>query len=105
MKREHFAHFHIARFCYYEGALAFNNLKIGEEVLLKAEPDNHHDKYAVEIYHNEHKLGYVPRRENKSISKILTSGNDCFESRIQWINNDSYPDGQIGVIVYVTNKI
>ena len=104
MKREHFTHFHIARFSKYEGALAFNNLKIGEEVFLKAEPNNHYDRYAVEIYHGEHKLGYIPRGENKSISKILTTGYNCFESRIQWINNDCYPEGQRGVMVYIKNR-
>ena len=37
MKREHFAHFHIAGFSYYEGVLAFKKLKVGTLVSLKPE--------------------------------------------------------------------
>lgn len=104
MKREHFAHFHIAGFSYYEGVLAFANLKVGTKVSLNPEPKNTYDKYAVEIFHGDHKLGYIPRGENKQISKLLLTGNDLFEARVQWVNEDSYPEGQIGIIVFLINK-
>jgi len=104
MKREHFAHFHIAGFSYYEGVLAFKNLKVGKQVTLKHESKNIKDKYAVEIYHEENKLGYIPKGENRQIAKLLITGNDCFEARVQWINLDSYPEGQIGIIVYLLSK-
>ncbi len=64
MKKIHFLHCHLAGFSFYDGVLAFENLKIGTELQLKHDPTNHYDKYAVEIYYNEHKLGFIPRGIN-----------------------------------------
>ena len=104
ISREHFAHFHVAGFSYYEGVLAFEKLKIGEKVNLKAEPQNTYDKNAVEIFHGDHKLGYIPRGVNREISKLLVSGHDCFEARVQWVDGETHPENQVGVIVYVLGK-
>ena len=102
--RVHFAHFHVAGFSFYEGVLAFENLKIGKEVTLRPDPENHYDKYAVEIYFEDHKLGFIPRGENKHISKLLLAGVDCFETRIQWVDAQAHPENQVGVIIYVVGK-
>jgi hypothetical protein len=104
MKREFFTSFHISDFEFYEGVLVFDKLRIGQLISLKTENDNTFDRYAVGIYYNESKLGYIPHTENKQIAKLLNAGYDCFEARIQWINKDSYPAGQIGIIVYLTEK-
>ena len=93
MKKEHFEHFHLAGFSYYEGAIAFEQLKIGGLLQLKHEPNNTYDKYAVEIYHNEFKLGHISRTNNKQIAKLLMIGNNCFETRIQWVDPQSHPVG------------
>jgi hypothetical protein len=102
--RVHFANFHVAGFSFYEGVLAFDQLKIGKEVTLKTDPSNHYDKYAVEICFEDHKLGFIPRGENKQISKLLQAGINCFETRIQWIDAQAHPENQVGVIVYVVGK-
>ena len=60
--------------------------------------------YAVEIYHDKHKLGYIPRTDNKQIAKLLSTGNDCFETRIQWVDGETHPENQLGAIVYVVEK-
>ena len=104
MKRVHFAHFPVAGFSYYEGVLAFDALKIGGLVQLKPDPGNHYDKYAVEIYHEDHKLGFIPRGENRAISKLLQAGVDCFETRLQYIDGEAHPENQVGVIVYLVVK-
>ncbi len=104
MKREHFAHFHIAGFSYYEGVLAFEELKVGGLLTLKQDPNNNYDKYAVEIYHKKHKLGFIPRTDNKQIAKLLMTGNDCFETRIQWVDGETHPENQVGAIIYVVGK-
>ena len=101
MKREYFSSFHISDFEFYEGVLVFEKLRIGELIKLKTDKKNTFDKYAVEIYYKESKLGYIPHAESKQIAKLLNVGYNCFEARIQWINKDSYPAGQIGIIVYL----
>ncbi|MDR3245998.1 MAG: HIRAN domain-containing protein, partial [Prevotellaceae bacterium] len=71
MNDRHFANFHIAGFTYYDGVDVFYELRIGTKLILKAEPTNQFDAYAVAIYYNDTKLGYVPREKNKEISKFL----------------------------------
>ena len=104
MKKIHFLHCHLAGFSFYDGVLAFEHLKIGTELQLKHDPTNHYDKYAVEIYYKEHKLGYIPRAMNKAIAKLLSVGIDCFEARVQYVDGEAHPENQVGLIVYVVGK-
>ena len=104
MKKIHFLHCHLAGFSFYDGVLAFEKLKIGTELQLKQDPTNHYDKYAVEIYYKEHKLGFIPRGMNKSIAKLLMVGHNCFEARVQWVDGEAHPENQVGLIIYVVGK-
>lgn len=100
MKREHFDHFFIAGFAYYEGVLAFEQLKIGSLLSMKLEADNRHDKRAIEIYFDAFKLGYVPRSNNKAVYAILKSGCDILEARVQTKSPDMPPEQQIQVVLF-----
>ena len=102
MERRHFNHFCIAGFTYYEGPIVFNKLDIGAELQLVAETENKYDPKAVALYFEGHKLGFVPRNENKEMCKLLEMGyTDIFEARIQQIDKTLQPENQIGVIVYI----
>jgi hypothetical protein len=98
MNDRHLANFHIAGFTYYDGVDVFYELKIGTELKLKAEPENKFDSYAVAIYFNESKLGYIPRGENKGISKFLNCGyTDIFEMKICRITSEAHTEQQVCV--------
>lgn len=101
MKPKHFSHFNIAGFTYYEGVLAFGNLKIGSKLSLVPEPKNRYDENALAIYYKEHKLGFVPRSFNKPIATIMGAGYDIFEVRVQQLNPDTHPEDQVQVVVFV----
>ena len=66
--------FHIAGFRYYEGPEVVTRLRPGDALMLRAEPDNPHDPRAVAVYSGRHKLGYVPRRKNAVLSRLLAQG-------------------------------
>ena len=66
--------FPAAGFQYYQGESVIDVLRQGDVLTLKAEPTNPHDYYAVEIYADHVKLGYVPRTDNKHISRMLREG-------------------------------
>lgn len=104
MKRRHFDHFNIAGFTYYEGALAFENLKIGTQLILAADPANIYDEHAVAIYYNDLKLGFIPKGKNKPIAELLNAGVDVFDARVQRCSPDSHPENQVQVIVYVIRE-
>lgn len=105
MKKEHLAHFHIAGFTFYDGALAFNELKIGKELELKLDSKNKFDPRAVAIYYKKFKLGYVPRTENRIFFKLLTVDlGKTLEARIQRISPDEHTENQIQVVVHLIAK-
>jgi hypothetical protein len=106
MKKEHLAHFDIAGFTYYDGAIAFRKLKIGKKVRLQLEEENKFDARAVVIYYNEFKLGFVPRSENRILYKLLKTGLDQNLSVvIQRLDPTAYPENQVSVIVHLVNDI
>lgn len=98
----HFANFYLAGFTYYDGIKVFNHLKVGTKLSLVAEPDNPYDAKAVAIYLGESKIGFVPRGDNRAISKFLNLGyQDIFEAYINRVSPDEYPENQIGIVVKI----
>jgi hypothetical protein len=105
MNDRHFSNFNIAGFTYYDGVDVFYDLKIGTELHLKAEPKNCFDAYAVAIYYNETKLGYIPKGENKEISKFLNLGHtSLFEMKINQISMETHTERQVGVLVRIKKR-
>ncbi len=63
--------FSVAGFKYYDGPKIINKLKQSSKLTLIAEPDNPHDKYAVKVLYKSRMMGYVPRNDNRHISRLL----------------------------------
>lgn len=103
-KREHFANFTIAGFSYYDGALVFNQFKIGQEVKLVAEPANIFDKNAVALYLDNSMLGYIPRAFNREVSRLLNAGYSIFRAYIQAVSPESNPEEQVRGIVFINKN-
>ena len=102
MKKEHLAHFDIAGFTYYDGSLAFRDLRIGTKVKLKLDSENKYDPRAIAIYFGEYKLGYVPRSENRIFYKLFSVGlHKSIEARIQRISQDAHPENQVSVVAHL----
>jgi hypothetical protein len=51
-----------------------HRIQAGDPLRLVAEPTNPHDEFAVEIWRGEHQLGYVPRSDNRHLSRLLRQG-------------------------------
>ena len=66
--------FRVAGLAYYEVETAIHAMQAGDPLRLVAELTNPHDEFAVEIWHGAHKLGYVPRSDNRHISRLLRQG-------------------------------
>lgn len=61
----------IAGFRYYRGEKVWRRLSVGEPLHMVREPENPHDKRAVEVYWRGEKLGYVPRADNAVIAQLM----------------------------------
>ena len=60
MEKIHLDNYHIAGFSYWDGSEAFEHLHIGTKLDLVREEDNRFDPYAVAIYFEDYKLGFIP---------------------------------------------
>ncbi len=70
----HFTHVNISGVMYWEGALVFDQLKIGPGLRLVYEADNLYDPNAVAIFTGENKLGFVPQLQNNAMAKLPAMG-------------------------------
>lgn len=66
--------FRVAGLAYYAVETVIHQMQPGDALRLVAEPTNRHDEFAVEIWCGDHKLGYVPRSDNRHISRLLQQG-------------------------------
>ena len=59
---------------YYEAGQVLSDLRVGDSLELRREPDNRHDGRAVEVYWRNRKLGYLPRVENAAVAQMADAG-------------------------------
>ncbi|MEW8524506.1 MAG: HIRAN domain-containing protein [Candidatus Thiodiazotropha endolucinida] len=64
----------LAGFQYHRAASIWPFLRVGEHLHLKREPSNPHDRYAVAVWFKNEHLGYIPRRENRTLARLLDQG-------------------------------
>lgn len=86
----------IAGFQYYEGPSLVNSLKPQNPVELQREPENKFDKYAIAVYYQNKKIGFVPRDENKLLARILD--NNLLEVKAEIKEVDTNPQYSGAVI-------
>lgn len=104
-QRKHFLHCNIAGFMYWDGCIAFEELKMGTKLELEREENNSHDHNAVAVYYRDMKLGYIPKRHNEMISLFLDMGHKgVFEVRVCQIDEEAHPEHQVHINVYIKRK-
>ena len=64
----------LAGFQYHAGKTLWPQMQVGDALTLVREPDNSHDARAVRVEWKGHKIGYVPRRENADVARLLDRG-------------------------------
>jgi len=64
----------LAGFQYHAGKTLWPQMQVGDALTLIREPHNPHDAKAVRVEWRGHKIGYVPRRENADVARLLDRG-------------------------------
>lgn len=95
-RRRHFLlnRFPIAGFRHHAGPRCLAHLEPGAPLLLQAEPAHPMDPYAVRICWRGHLLGYIPRTDNKHLSRLLRQG-AALEARITAVHPAASPWEQV----------
>ena len=90
----------LAGFQYYHGKQVWDEMREGDALELVREPDNAHDPRAVRVEWHGIKLGYVPRRENEAVARLLDRGSRL-EARITRLVKNRNPWQRMLFEVYV----
>ena len=59
---------------YYAMEASWTEIKVGDALTLIREPDNKHDRNAIRVEWRGHKLGYLPRAENRTVAAEMDRG-------------------------------
>ncbi len=93
-------HSPVAGFRYGEGASLWSQLREGDALELVREADNPHDANAVRVEWRGHALGYVPRRENRSVAQHIDRGGNV-EARISRLLEHRNPWQRVEFEIFV----
>ncbi|TRZ67594.1 MAG: HIRAN protein [Rhodocyclaceae bacterium] len=90
----------LAGFQYHAGAAVWDEMKVGDALILAREPDNSHDRNAVRVTWRGQQLGYLPRAENGAVAAEMDRGGRI-EARIAKLRNHRNPWQRVLIEVYV----
>jgi len=80
----------LAGYQYHRAAGIWPFLRVGETLSLRREPANPHDANAIAVWFKNEHLGYVPRRENKTLAQMMDRG-ERLEAQIVRLLEDDNP--------------
>jgi len=89
----------LAGFRYHEAAQVWQELRVGDALELRREPDNAHDANAVSVSWRGRKLGYLPRRDNAVAAWGLDRG-QRLGARISRLAPHPNPARRVEIEVY-----
>lgn len=64
----------LAGFQFHAGKKLWPQMRVGDSLSLIREPENVHDSRAIRVEWQGRQIGYVPRRENADIARLMDHG-------------------------------
>jgi hypothetical protein len=90
----------LAGYQYHRASAIWPFLQVGECLHLRREPSNPHDHYAVAVWFRNEHLGYIPRRENRTLAGLMDQG-QRLEARIVRLLEEQNPWRKIRIRVEI----
>ena len=85
---------------YYAMNDCWLEIKVGDALTLVREPDNKHDRNAIRVEWRGHKLGYVPRAQNRAVAAAIDAG-DRLSARVSSVSDNKNPWQRLAFEVFV----
>lgn len=93
---------YIAGTSYIDDQSIFDELKDGDKLFLKREPDNRFDENAILVLdENGRKLGYIPEKDNLVFARLMDAGK-YLTARMTDIDKDA-PFVRINIDIYLVD--
>lgn len=90
----------LAGFRHYHAPKLWGEISPGDELQLKREPDNPHDRNAVRVEWRSLMLGYVPRAQNAAVARQLDHGTPL-AARVSRVELTRAPNRRIEFEIYL----
>ena len=90
----------LAGFKYHAGESLWHEMREGDRLTLVREADNEHDGNAIRVEWRGHKLGYLPRAENRAVAAAMDNG-DKVDARIAKLRQHRNPWQRMLIEVFV----
>ena len=85
---------------YYALDRSWLEMKVGDTLQLIREADNPHDRNAIRVEWRGHKLGYVPRAENRAVASAMDAG-DKLSARVSSLSDNKNPWRRVAFEVFM----
>ncbi len=89
----------LAGFQYYDGKVLWDNMRVGDALVLVREAQNPHDANAVRVEWKGQPLGYLPRRDNADVARQMDRG-EKLQARIVRLTEARNPWQRVQFEVY-----
>ena len=91
----------LAGFQYHRASAIWPFLRVGEPLHLRREPSNPHDRHAVAVWFRNEHLGYIPRRENRTLAGLMDQGEQLGASIVRLLDEEHNPWRKIRIRVEI----
>lgn len=85
---------------YYALGEFWGRIRVGDRLELIRETDNRHDRNAIRVEWQGHKLGYVPRAENRVLARAMDEG-EQLKARVSSISDTENPWQRLAFEVFI----
>ena len=72
------------------------------QLTLRRHPDNEVDEFAIGLYYNEHRIGWVPMKDNLVMARLMDAGK-MFTCKVVSINRKDPDWPRINVSIYMVD--
>jgi hypothetical protein len=85
---------------YYALGEFWREIRVGDRLELIREPENRYDRQAIRIEWRGHRLGYVPRAENRIIAEAMDAG-ERLVGRVSLVSDNENPWQRLAFEVFI----
>lgn len=78
------------------------DIETNTNLTMRRQPDSEVDQYAIGLYHHQHRIGWVPMKDNLVIARLMDAGK-MFTCKVMTINRQDPSWPRINVSIYMVD--
>ena len=99
-RKVYLLHCFVAGFWYYRGMDLLNEMEVNDFLELRREPENEYDEFAIALYWQQEKIGFIPAGYNETIARLLDAEALPLLASITHLKKEVEPWENVVVAVY-----